>query len=538
MNIKSELLKILEESHTAPFLFVGTGVSRRYLNLPDWGSLLKEICKVASDNEYYYNSLVQDAKTHFENEIDYMSEDYLFPKIAQLLQKQVNSNFYKDERYKKYIEKYNNHLMNDPNFSPFKLIIKHLLDKLSLPTSDERALEEIKLLESLSKKGVHGIITTNYDSFMDDIFKNFRVYKGQKELLLSNIQNIGEIYKIHGCLTEYNNLIITLDDYKNFEKKYAYLAAKLLTIFVEHPIIFLGYSISDPNIKSILKSISECIGDENATNRFIKKLIFIEWKENLDEPEISTHSINFGESKQINIKKFTVKYYHEIFEAIMEKKRMFPTYYLQMIKNDLYKIATEINMDNLEKVKILDPFDEEKTEFVMGVSIEQKVKYFLPTLEEVYIDIIFNNMKFPIDDMVEKALPYLLKHHAFSVPFHKYLSKYVKKEIPDIYLHKSITKSYREFIPPMLKTNSFKLIELYKNYTVKDFFKNEYKKPISDLKKFMYLNEENINLDDLLEIIRNLFFALDNPLEHKNITIRSDYRKLVKIYDFLKYKKN
>jgi hypothetical protein len=33
------------------------------------------------------------------------------------------------------------------------------------------------------------------------------------------------------------------------------LAAKILIIFLEHPVIFLGYSISDKNIENVLKAI-------------------------------------------------------------------------------------------------------------------------------------------------------------------------------------------------------------------------------------------------------------------------------------------
>lgn len=442
--------------------------------------------------------------------------------------------FYENERYIHLIEKYPDvfNEKTDERLSPFKWLIKKIIEEKAQLTEDEKYLKEIDLLKPLNKKGIHGIITTNYDLFLEGIFKDFTVYKGQKELLASNIDNFGEIFKIHGCLTEFNDMIITTKDYEAFKMKYAYLTAKLLTIFVEHPIIFLGYSVRDPNITEILNAITECIGYEAATEKFENKLIFIEWDKDIKEPEMTMDRIPISTTKFIQMKNFKVNYFHEIFEAIGEKKNHYPVSFLKKLKNDLYKMANNADLDTLEKVKILpDEFDEESTEFVMGIAIEEKIKYFNPELVEVFEDILFSNKNFPPDIMVEKALPILIKKYGCNCPAYKYLKHY-DKPVPESF--SILRREYSDFTSEKTKKNNQHLIEKYKDFTVGDFFNNEFKK-LSDLTKFPYLNPENINADELHKWLVQIYETKGNLIIETSY--KSAFRKLIMIYDLLKYKK-
>ena len=44
---------IINKFSTTPFLFIGSGMSRRYLNLPDWKGLLKHLQGVIGEWKEY-----------------------------------------------------------------------------------------------------------------------------------------------------------------------------------------------------------------------------------------------------------------------------------------------------------------------------------------------------------------------------------------------------------------------------------------------------------------------------------------------------
>ena len=97
--------------------------------------------------------------------------------------------------------------------------------------------------------------------------------------MFSQLQGIAEIYKIHGSVQNPESIVINKADYQKFHDKGKYLAAKLMTIFMEYPIIFIGYSISDSDIQAILSDVVECLPlDKIETLQ--KRFIFVEY--NLD----------------------------------------------------------------------------------------------------------------------------------------------------------------------------------------------------------------------------------------------------------------
>jgi hypothetical protein len=79
-------------------------------------------------------------------------------------------------------------------------------------------------------------------------------------------------------MRDYNSLVFTQQDYDEFNKKKKYLSAKLLTYFSEHPLLFIGYSATDPNIRAILSDIDEAIPRPGPSGTLIPNIYILEWR--------------------------------------------------------------------------------------------------------------------------------------------------------------------------------------------------------------------------------------------------------------------
>ena len=139
---------------------------------------------------------------------------------------------------------------------------------------DKNLAAEIAALQGIRP---HAVITTNYDRFLELVFPEYQPVIGQSIIREAPVL-FGEIFKIHGCVSDYNSLVFTQQDYNEFIKKKKYLSAKLLTYFSEHPLLFVGYSATDPNIRAILSDIDEAIPRPGPSGTLIPNIYILEWR--------------------------------------------------------------------------------------------------------------------------------------------------------------------------------------------------------------------------------------------------------------------
>ncbi len=335
----------------APILFVGSGLSRRYLDMPDWQTLLKQLAALTNREYSYYRSTASDD----------------LPNIAELLIEPLKDRLWTTKE-KRLRTQHSDKLLRPD--SALKIYVTELLQKISAKNSIPKALRQE--VDYLRNAKVDAIITTNYDPFLEDTFPDYRVFVGQDELVFSDPTGIAEIYKIHGSLTDPNSLVITASDYEVFRDRNAYLAAKLLTFFAEHPVIFIGYSMTDSNVQSILSSLASCLTDEHMS-RLQDRLLFVNWQPASSHSMVPT--VIGANSHNIPVRAITVPDFRAIFHVLAALDQKIPTRTLRQIKEKLYTLVLDSQArDRLIHVTDLDGVEHADTELVIGVGVIAEVQ--------------------------------------------------------------------------------------------------------------------------------------------------------------------
>jgi len=497
IDIENNLTKLLKHSDALPFLFVGSGISRRYLNLPNWADLLD----MFSDKSEYY--------------IQKYNEDY--PKVATLIEEEFFDTFWTDAKYKNMKESYLKTGAKGQKY-PLKYAIAEYFRQIDY---DNYLLSNE--VEELKKANIDGFITTNYDNFLETLF-DFKVYTGQDEMLFTKILEIAEIYKIHGSCDKFESIVITDNDYEKFKEKNIYLTSKLTSIFIEHPIIFLGYSLSDSNITGILKNIASSIGQDNL-NKLKDRIIFVEYEVDKSKHlfEISSKTID---DLIIPITLIKTDDFLSIYKALSKTQRKIPARCLRMLEQQMYELVVTDKLEGRAVVNIENIKDYKDIEFFAGVGVVSEVSnkgYNCIESIDLFEDLVFDegNYKFP-ENIINKTLPKLFQKapQLKIIPIFKYLneSDITKDNFNEFKLHKNIIEVIEQ------DTNFY-------NITL-TFFKED---AVFITNVFSHLENNNLKEIDLDRF--QSFLTLNKALlkDKSNQTANGYYKKLACLYDRLKY---
>ena len=208
-------------------VFVGAGVSKNS-GLPDWKELIKDYAEYRGIKEF-------------------TSKEYLT--IPEEVFERYGSLKYYEIAEKRFSGKY-------------------------VPNSVHRILKKMNLTY---------IITTNYDTLIENEIKNLQVVSKDEDLPYTSSNKM--LIKMHGDFKN-KNIVLKKSDYDNYEKNFQLISTLIKGLFTTNTILFIGYSYNDTNVQQIMNWIKEILKEET------RKAFLVEFTEKDDKEEENGEQIN------------------------------------------------------------------------------------------------------------------------------------------------------------------------------------------------------------------------------------------------------
>lgn len=464
-------------------VFVGAGVSKNS-GLPDWKELIKDYAEYRGIKEF-------------------TSKEYLT--IPEEVFERYGSLKYYEIAEKRFSGKY-------------------------FPNSIHRILKKMDLTY---------IITTNYDTLIEDEIKNLQIVSKDEDLPYTNSNRM--LIKMHGDFDN-KNIVLKKSDYDNYEKNFPLISTHIKGLFTTNTVLFIGYSYNDTNIQQIMNWIKEILKEKT------RKAFLVEFTNEDNKEEENGEQINKISLKLLNDNNDEVLYESkkERFNNNYEKTL---TKFLSNIYNEKEKVKQEKIFEIYINLNYLTEHNWKKLNKYSEIRIDEDWKRILYTrLEfkdiEKYEEILFKSR-------IKKILQRINRNEKeILIPFSEKGITPKRKEQKNILEEKiEVEEKFLKIICDYDYKNFQNLVEEYKeNNNINKyvivygylFFKkiNKAKETI----KSMIKEKENVNSKNeklvwdnfILSIIE--FMEITHAEENLNKTFESIEESLEdKYFEYFKY---
>lgn len=283
----SDFLEIAASLHTNSLtFFVGTGFSKYITNgaAPNWLELLIECAESIDKDDILLNQLFNINKSG--EIIDCKFELTICAQILEIEFKKKKKNI-KEK------------------------IVEIINSRINETTIDDTKLNEIQ--DFFSKYPNVNIITTNYDTLFSDFVLPLSSRVIIEGTTIQRINSGQNIYHIHGCTNKPSSIVLTLNDYYNFQNSNNYFSRKFYTLLQETTVAILGYSLGDFNLNTIFSEVKN-----TKTGSFRKTEIF--YISNNNVPNLLSDFYNFTYGIRV-LEDLTIKTFFRSIESHYDKAK-------------------------------------------------------------------------------------------------------------------------------------------------------------------------------------------------------------------------
>lgn len=541
------VLNDIVSSNHYPILFIGSGMSKRYLEgSPTWMDLLEEYWEKIEENEPFYSKLhdvERDVKEDYPNYSRYDVKFECNVRIANFIENKFSDLFFKQ---KISVDGLDLKIATLNQLSPFKVDLANRF--ASLKRKKDLNVEEFTLFKNAVQKS-RMVITTNYDSLIEESIRENskqdpRIYIGNSGFFDSSSIGWSEVYKIHGCCSTPSSIVINEEDYNKFNENSVLISAKILSSMIQSPIIFLGYSLEDKNVRKLLKDFSRELPKEDS--RKSANRIFVVEYEPAEERLVET--IQNDSLLNLTYTHIKTNNYSALFKKIISIDEGVTPYEVRRFQDVIGKIIVSAGHKKALSRYLISPKNIDDLEH--KIAIDEPIVVALGDVKNIYvtptdIDYLtdYINQKFEI--LPENALRLVAKAQTrarYPVFYHynnvnldqTNLDSVEKKKIRDR------IEKYSEGMDTILDS-----IKLKKKYTESYY---------SDIESIIALDEkENVKIDLIAKNSRNIpedkltefvrkyalpsFVQYTKQHDKKHGVEKTALRRLFLIWDIIKYKK-
>ena len=414
-------LESLKKRELTPILYIGSGMSKRYLkDSPSWEEMLIRVAgRIGLDLDQFISLKAEVQQKENGNDIIYPDiatrlSELLFVKIQKgLLKPEV---IFGDEELRLYRN----------GIHPLKILVSSTFKDTEM-TQNQKLINEFNLLKQLTEV-VPVVVTTNYDQFLEtQVFENkFKTYTRPEQYYFSQSEDIGEIFKIHGCISDPDSMILTRQDYDMMEIKSRMVISRIVSLMCNHPIVFLGYSMDDQTLHEMLKEITRGMGSDDIRNAY-KNLIHISYSPGDIELNHDKETVS-SKDGTVSIYSITTDNFQAVFHHLLSLKRINP-----VETREIKKTIDKIIFGKVGKgVRIMCNLEEtDEKDLLLIVTDDRQMDAVGPyiTIEDVIDDVINDNGKLDPKDIVTNWFEKTRINVNSHVPLFYYLEKLGDKEI-------------------------------------------------------------------------------------------------------------
>ncbi|EJD6038259.1 SIR2 family protein [Morganella morganii] len=517
-----------------PIVFVGSGISKRYLkNFPKWDGLLEEYwAKITDNSNNFYNYLNRLKKEYQENYADETDLNHkIYTEAASYIEEKFNDLFNEGAIT---LDGLTAKIVFSERISPFKYSLCQKFSSLEL--RDDIDEDEFKSFKKFLKKAKM-IVTTNYDPFIESLLREQsvtpKIYVGNDGFFDDTV-GWSELYKIHGDVNDPHSIIITKQDYDFYDEKSILISAKILSNMIKNPIMFMGYSLSDRNVRKLLSDFSSQLPSED-DRVSAERIILIEYKK--DEQVVLKKHVTDQQLK-ISYTSIETDNYKAIYDDILLVDEGLSPYevlrYQRAIKNLIINEGEKGNLDTL----LVTPADLDQLE----EAVKQGKNLVVALGDKKYVSTYIDENHYINDYILEKneisnktAIKYLLDVNSTTrVPFSRLIkscnfnrielkSKEIKKLNNRIARHGKLDSIIDAI--NLDKVNSQKKFSSIAEINAEQF--NKFKELTVIVK-----NIKNIEQNELVHYVKNIAIPLFNDVNTDD-NIKTELRKLFLCFDLL-----